>query len=65
MQDPLKIGSTIGKGSFLWYGIAGTWFWIDPVYELIVVGMIQQRSDDMPELREVSYPLIYQAIVEE
>ena len=27
-----------------WFGIAGTWFWIDPVNEFIFIGMIQTRD---------------------
>ena len=32
----------IGKGSYLWDGAAGTWFWIDPTYDIVVVGMVQR-----------------------
>ena len=42
LEDPLKLGSTAGKGTFLWDGIAGTWFWIDPSNDVIFVGMIQR-----------------------
>lgn len=27
-----------------WFGIAGTWFWIDPLNEFIFIGMIQTRD---------------------
>ncbi|MBM0103616.1 beta-lactamase family protein [Steroidobacter sp. S1-65] len=65
IEDPAAAGGYGGKGTYFWGGFAGTWFWIDPVYELIVVGMIQQRGDNMPDLRELSRSLTYQAIVEE
>ena len=29
-EEPTRIGSSVGEGTFLWDGIAGTWFWIDP-----------------------------------
>ena len=29
-------------GAYYWGGMAGTWFWIDPVEDLIFVGMRQQ-----------------------
>ncbi|MEX0618020.1 MAG: serine hydrolase [Pseudohongiellaceae bacterium] len=32
-------------GTHWWWGIAGTWFWIDPVNDIIFVGMIQ--NDDI------------------
>src|SRR4051812_25173411 len=39
-DDPHKAGSTTGKGTFLWDGYAGTWFWIDPANDIVFVGMI-------------------------
>lgn len=66
VQDPLKIGSTIGQGSYLWYGIAGTWFWIDPTNDLIFISMIQRRGTvpGSPSTEELSHQLVYQALVE-
>jgi len=32
------------EGSYWWWGIAGTWFWIDPDNEIIFIGMIQNRD---------------------
>jgi CubicO group peptidase (beta-lactamase class C family) len=64
-EDPAAAGGYGGEGTYYWGGYAGTWFWIDPVYELVVVGMIQHRGDGMPDLRGLSRSLTYQAIVEE
>jgi len=64
VEDPAAGGGYGGKGTYYWGGYAGTWFWIDPVYDLIVVGMIQHRGDGMPDLRGLSRALTYQAIVE-
>lgn len=33
------------EGTHWWWGIAGSWFWIDPVENVIMVGMIQ--NDDI------------------
>ena len=63
VEDPVAAGGYGGEGTFYWGGYAGTWFWIDPVYKLIVVGMIQQRGDGMPDVRALSRSLTYQAIV--
>jgi len=63
VEDPVAAGGYGGEGTFYWGGYAGTWFWIDPVYNLIVVGMIQQRADGMPDVRALSRNLTYQAIV--
>ena len=65
VEDPAAAGGYVGEGTYYWGGFAGTWFWIDPVHELIFVGMIQQRGDAMPDLRLLSRSLTYQAIVEE
>lgn len=33
------------KGTHWWWGIAGSWFWIDPVENIVFIGMIQ--NDDI------------------
>ncbi|MEH6525114.1 MAG: serine hydrolase domain-containing protein [Sneathiella sp.] len=46
------------KGSYWWGGYAGTYFWIDPVQELIIVFMMQQpnrRSLYRPRIRNWVY----------
>ncbi|MDG1025227.1 MAG: serine hydrolase [Gammaproteobacteria bacterium] len=32
------------RGTHWWWGIAGSWFWIDPVENIIVIGMIQNSN---------------------
>jgi CubicO group peptidase (beta-lactamase class C family) len=68
--DPVAAGGYYGKGAFWWGGAAGTWFWIDPVNQLIVVGMIQQMAgtgatagNGVPDVRGLSHALTYQAII--
>jgi CubicO group peptidase (beta-lactamase class C family) len=63
VEDPVAAGGYYGEGTYYWGGYAGTWFWIDPVYKLIVVGMIQHRGDGAPDVRGLSRNLTYQAIV--
>ena len=65
VEDPAAAGGYYGEGTYYWGGYAGTWFWIDPVYKLVVVGMIQHRGEDMPDFRALSRSLVYSAIVEE
>ncbi|HKQ12139.1 MAG TPA: serine hydrolase domain-containing protein [Steroidobacteraceae bacterium] len=62
VEDPVAAGGYGGEGTFYWGGYAGTWFWIDPVYKMIVVGMIQIRGDGSPDVRGLSRNLTYQAI---
>jgi CubicO group peptidase (beta-lactamase class C family) len=66
LEDPTKIGSTAGKGSYLWNGLAGTWFWIDPTNDLVFVGMVQRLASEpgMPDIENTSRALVYQALTE-
>jgi CubicO group peptidase (beta-lactamase class C family) len=61
--DPVAADG-ISQGEFYWGGAAGTWFWIDPVEDLIFIGMIQQFGDGRPDVRSLSRRLLYQAILE-
>jgi CubicO group peptidase (beta-lactamase class C family) len=65
VEDPMAAGGYGGEGTFYWGGYAGTWFWIDPIYNLIFVGMIQHIGQGMPDVRSISRSLTYQAIVQE
>jgi CubicO group peptidase (beta-lactamase class C family) len=42
--DPPAAKRQVGKGSYWWWGAAGTWFWIDPANDVVMVGIIQRRS---------------------
>ncbi len=46
--DPATAGTPRGRNSFYWGGAFGTWFWIDPTNDLIVVGMIQNVRGSIP-----------------
>ena len=68
--DPAAAGGYYGKGSYWWGGAAGTWFWIDPVNDLVVLGMIQQAAGTgaaavaaVPDVRGLSHAWTYQAIL--
>ena len=65
--DPAAAQTPQGKGTFYWGGAFGTWFWIDPVHDLIMVGMIQNVNGSTPgrgtpPVRALSYPPVYAAI---
>ena len=70
ITDPVAAGGYYGKGTYSWGGAAGTWFWIDPVNDLIVLGMIQQAAGTgavavtgVPDVRGLSHAWTYQAIL--
>ncbi len=66
VMDPAAAQSPRGRNTFYWGGAFGTWFWIDPTNELIVVGMIQNQNGSVPTgmtppLRSMSSNLVYAA----
>jgi CubicO group peptidase (beta-lactamase class C family) len=63
--NPALADNPVGKGTFLWDGAAGTWFWIDPEYDVVFVGMIQRLGGGpgMPNMEELSRATTYQALV--
>jgi len=62
VNDPIA-AETYSRGEYYWMGAAGTWFWIDPVEDLIFIGMIQQMGQGVPDVRSLSRRLTYQAIL--
>ena len=63
IEDPVEAES-YSKGEYYWGGAAGTWFWIDPVENLVFVGMIQQFGQGIPDVRSTSSRLVYQSIMD-
>ena len=63
IYDPALAGASAGAGTYQWDGAAGTWFWIDPVNELVFIGMIQRMlQDGMPRFQELTQALIADAL---
>jgi CubicO group peptidase (beta-lactamase class C family) len=62
--DPDAAKRQVGKNSFWWWGIAGTWFWIDPTNDLIFVGIIQRRGavPGAANHEDISRKVVYEAI---
>lgn len=53
------------KGSFMWGGAAGTWFWVDPANDLYFIGMIQVFGGALDQtMRTDSAALVYDAFEE-
>lgn len=62
---PDRANVPFGKGTYYWGGLAGTWFWIDPVNDLAFVGMIQNLGGNRPggmDFRDGSARLVYAAL---
>ena len=60
--DPALAGSKVGRGTYLWDGAAGTWFWIDPENDLLFVGMIQRLDERCPPIQPMVQTLIGEAL---
>ena len=70
VTDAAKADLPIGNGSYLWDGAFGTWFWIDPVNDIVFIGMVQRTAfpgDSPPatytDLQELSKAVVYQALL--
>ena len=65
MTDPAAMKSPVGKDTYWWFGIAGTWFWIDPTNDVVFIGMIQRRgaAPGAANHEELSRALTYKALV--
>ena len=69
VMDPVAAKTPEPRGSFYWGGAFGTWFWLDPVNDLVSIGMIQNVNGSnptggSPQVRPLSRKLVYQALVD-
>jgi CubicO group peptidase (beta-lactamase class C family) len=62
-SDPAQAVDIAGKGTFLWDGAAGTWFWIDPADDVTLVGMVQRMGGHGPNMQTFSRAMVFQALV--
>ncbi|HWW89074.1 MAG TPA: serine hydrolase domain-containing protein [Vicinamibacterales bacterium] len=63
VTDAAAAGESVSTGTFSWFGIAGTWFWIDPVEDLAFVGMVGHQSlQTTRAIQGLSRSLVYQAV---
>ena len=69
--DPAAAQVPSGAGTYFWGGAAGTWVWIDPANDLVVVGLVQTvreaaapNSPRQPsDIRELVRGAVYRALV--
>lgn len=61
--DPEVAGVPVGTGTYHWDGAAGTYFWVDPENDLLLVTMTQHLSYAAPPLQARSQALMADAIV--
>jgi CubicO group peptidase (beta-lactamase class C family) len=66
MLDAATAGEPVSNGTYWWWGIAGSWFWIDPAADLAFIGMIQHQTPTfrtVSELHGLSRQWVYQAVI--
>jgi CubicO group peptidase (beta-lactamase class C family) len=68
IEDAVAAKTSQSVKSFYWGGAFGTWFWIDPLNDMVVIGMIQNvdgtKPDGAPLVREASARAAYGAMVD-
>lgn len=63
--DKVAMNATLPNETFFWGGAYGTWFWIDPVNDIVCIGLISTLGTDLEGsnyLRELSADYIYSAL---
>lgn len=62
-HDPVLAGAPVGRGTYQWDGASGVWFWVDPVNEIVFVGMIQRMlQEGMPHLQNLTQALVAEVL---
>jgi len=61
--NPKAAGVPVGEGTYQWDGAAGTWFWVDPVHDLLYVGLIQRMAEVSPHFQKITQTLMADAIL--
>jgi CubicO group peptidase (beta-lactamase class C family) len=67
VMDAAAFGEPYSDGAANWWGIGGTWFWIDPSRDFAFVGMIQHSGRTLlgvTQIHGLSRNLVYQSILE-
>lgn len=63
VTDPVASGFVGSTGEYFWNGGSGVAFWVDPVEELVVIGM-SQRVGEWPIFQPDLKTAVYQAITD-
>lgn len=64
VMDAAAAGESVPDGTFSWWGIAGTWFWIDPTNDLAFIGMVAHQDTRVTRpIHGLSRSLVYGAVL--
>ena len=67
VMDAAAAGEPYADGAFHWWGIGGTWFWIDPKKDVAFIGMIQHQGRTLASATQFhgySRNLAYQTLLD-
>lgn len=59
IEDRLKSQLSAPVGTYYWSGSLGTWFWVDPVNDIIFIGMVQNENGLFTDPMRVAMTAIY------
>lgn len=59
VEDPNRAGMAAPKGTYYWNSALGTWFWIDPVNDIVFIGMVQSATSIEPDAMKAAMASIY------
>lgn len=59
IEDPLIAQLPAPTGTNFWTGALGTWFWIDPVNDIVFIGMTQSENTSAFSMMQTAMTAIY------
>lgn len=62
VEDARLASLNAPEGTFYWEGAAGTWFWVDPQNDIVFIGLLQNLSPHMQNLRKPAMMTVYRAL---
>ena len=62
--DEILMNQPCSEGTFSWGGLASTFFWIDPVEDIIAIQMTQMMPSSSYPIRPQFQQFVYSSIIE-
>lgn len=59
IEDPKKARTAAPQGTYYWQGALGTWFWIDPVNDIVFIGLVQSDGALEPDSMKAAMAAVY------
>jgi len=59
VEDPEIANIAAPQGTYYWNGALGTWFWVDPVNDIVFIGMVQSDGELEPHSMKAAMVAVY------